>query len=65
MISTMYKKVTIERDDYASIFELLKHDKKNSNGEVNFVLLNDFEEFELDCKISNKLLIESIEFYNS
>ena len=65
MISTMYEKVTIERDDYAAIFELLKHDKKNSNGEVNFVLLNDFEEFKLDCKISNKLLIESIEYYNS
>jgi len=39
--------------------------KKNNNGEVNFVLLNDFEEFKLDCKISNKLLIESIEYYNS
>jgi 3-dehydroquinate synthase len=65
MISTMYEKVTIQQEDYAAIFELLKHDKKNSNGEVNFVLLNDFEEFKLDCKISNKLLIESIEYYNS
>ena len=65
MISTLYEKVTIEKDDYAAIFELLKHDKKNNNGEVNFVLLNDFEEFKLDCKISTKLLIESIEYYNS
>jgi len=65
MISTMYEKVTIVQEDYAPIFELLKHDKKNNNGEVNFVLLNDFEEFKLDCKISNKLLIESIEYYNS
>ncbi len=46
-------------------FDLLKHDKKNSNGQVNFVLLNDFEDFKLDCKISNELLKESIEFYNS
>ena len=65
MISTMYEKVTIVQEDYAPIFELLKHDKKNNNGEVNFVLLNDFEEFKLDCKISNKLLVESIEYYNS
>ena len=65
MVSAMYEKVTIEKDDYFSIFELLKHDKKNTSGEVNFVLLNDFEEFKLDCKISNKLLIESIEYYNS
>jgi len=65
MVSAIYEKVTIEKDDYFSIFELLKHDKKNTSGEVNFVLLNDFEEFKLDCKISNKLLIESIEYYNS
>jgi len=64
-ILLVHEKVTIQQEDYAAIFELLKHDKKNNNGEVNFVLLNDFEEFKLDCKISNKLLIESIEYYNS
>ena len=26
---------------------------------------NDFEEFKLDCKVSTKLLTESIEYYNS
>ena len=65
MIDVMYEKVVIDVSDYDPIFDLLKHDKKNSNGQVNFVLLNDFEDFKLDCKISNELLIESIEFYNS
>ena len=65
MIDVMYEKVFIGVSDYDPIFDLLKHDKKNSNGQVNFVLLNDFEDFKLDCKISNELLIESIEFYNS
>lgn len=65
MIDVMYKKVVIDVSDYDPIFDLLKHDKKNSNGQVNFVLLNDFEDFKLDCKISNELLLESIEFYNS
>ena len=65
MIDVMYEKVVIDVSDYDPIFDLLKHDKKNSNGQVNFVLLNDFEDFKLDCKISNELLVQSIEFYNS
>ena len=61
----MYEKVLIKPSDYAAILDLLKHDKKNVNGQVNFVLLNDFEKYQLDCKVSNELIIESIEFYNS
>ena len=59
------KRFILQEEDYDSIFDLLKHDKKNTNGQVNFVLLNDFEDFKLDCKITNKLLKESIHFYNS
>ena len=65
LIASLYKKVSIEQEDYDRIFDLLKHDKKNKNGQLNFVLLNDFEDFKLDCNVSNKLLEESIEFYNS
>ena len=45
--------------------DLLKHDKKNVNGQVNFVLLNDFEDHKLDCKVTEELIVESLEFYNS
>jgi len=65
MITSMYEKVLIKPSDYAAILDLLKHDKKNVNGQVNFVLLNDFEKYQLDCIVSNELIIESIEFYNS
>lgn len=65
LIASLYKKVSIEQEDYDRIFDLLKHDKKNKNGQLNFVLLNDFEDFKLDCNVSNKLLEESIEFYTS
>jgi 3-dehydroquinate synthase len=43
---------------------ILKHDKKNVNGQVNFVLLNNFEDYKLDCKVTEELIIESLEFYN-
>lgn len=64
-ISSIFKKVTILDSDLEFIFEYLKHDKKNTAGEINFVLLNDFEKFELDCKVSTDLIKESIYFYNS
>tara|TARA_R110001632_G_scaffold45215_10_gene114891 strand:+ start:3132 stop:4190 length:1059 start_codon:yes stop_codon:yes gene_type:complete len=65
IINSLYKKVVIEASDYPGILDLLKHDKKNVNGQVNFVLLNDFEKYQLDCLVPNELLIESILFYNS
>ncbi|CAI8348294.1 MAG: 3-dehydroquinate synthase [Flavobacterium sp. SCGC AAA160-P02] len=65
IIMSFYKKVTIERNDYQGILNLLKHDKKNTIGQVNFVLLNDFERYQLDCNVPEKLIIDSIEYYNS
>ena len=65
LIGSIYRKVPIESKDYEPIVDLLKHDKKNRSGKINFVLLYDFGEFKLDCEIDDKLLAESVEFYNS
>jgi 3-dehydroquinate synthase len=62
-ILAIYTKVSLLKNDFIGILSLLKHDKKNVNGQVNFVLLNDFEDYKLDCKVSEKLIIESLEFY--
>lgn len=64
-ILSIYTKVIIEETDFPSIISLLKHDKKNVNGQINFVLLNDFEDYKIDCKVPEELLIKSLEFYNS
>jgi len=63
-IINIYGKTTILKEDYALIIDLLKHDKKNVGGQVNFVLLNAIEDFKLDCKVSLKLIIESLDYYN-
>ncbi|MBS9774635.1 MAG: 3-dehydroquinate synthase [Tenacibaculum sp.] len=63
-IIKIYGKTTILESDFTEIINLLKHDKKNINGEVNFVLLNDIENFKIDCKVNNDLVIESLRFYN-
>jgi len=64
VILSIYDKVHLSKEDFPGIMELLKHDKKNVNGQVNFVLLNDYEDYQLDCKVSNELIMSSMEFYN-
>jgi len=64
-VFAIYNKTTLLKKDFSSIVTLLKHDKKNTNGQVNFVLLNNFEDYKLDCKVPEKLVLESLEFYNS
>lgn len=64
VITSIYNKTNLLKEDFSSILNLLKHDKKNVNGQVNFVLLNDFENFKLDCKVPESLIVKSMEFYN-
>ncbi|AOW19717.1 3-dehydroquinate synthase [Urechidicola croceus] len=62
---TIYGKFSIEKSDYAPIIELLKHDKKNTSGHVNFVLLSDLEKFKFNCQVSEELIIESLNYYQN
>ena len=64
VILSIYDRTNLLKEDFSDIIELLKHDKKNINGQVNFVLLNDYEDYKIDCKVPEKLILESMEFYN-
>lgn len=64
VIISIYGKTNLLNEDFSSILGLLKHDKKNVNGQVNFVLLNDYEDFKIDCKVPENLIIESMKYYN-
>ncbi|KAB1159941.1 3-dehydroquinate synthase [Tenacibaculum aiptasiae] len=63
-IHTIYGKIEILEDDFSAILELMKHDKKNIGGEINFVLLKDYEDFKIDCKVPSNLIIDSLKYYN-
>ena len=63
-IVNIYGKTDILKEDYSAIIDLLKHDKKNVGGQVNFVLLNAIENFKLDCKVTIELITESLDYYN-
>ena len=61
----LYGKVTFEESDYQDIISLLKFDKKNSHGNINFVLLNDIASTKIDCIVENSLILEAFNYYNS
>ncbi len=65
IILSIYNKVAINSSDYDAIIELLIHDKKNVNGQVNFVLLTKFEKFKLDCKVEKELIVKALDYYKS
>lgn len=65
LVVSIYNKTLLLNEDFSEIMDLLKHDKKNVNGQVNFVLLNDYEDCKIDCKVSEELIKESMGFYNS
>lgn len=64
-IIKIYGKVALVKEDFQPILELMKHDKKNIGGEINFVLLNDYEDFKINSKASDGLIRESLSYYNS
>ena len=61
----IYGKIPMSKADHKGITTLLIHDKKNVGGKVNFVLLNAFESFELDCEVEKELVIDALDYYMS
>lgn len=65
VVELLYHSVAIVKDDYSEIIDLLKYDKKNAYGNVNFVLLSDIGRHKLDCKVENELIMEAFDYYNN
>lgn len=58
-----YPKTTFTNKDIDTILTLLKFDKKNSHGNINFVLLKSIGETAIDIKVTPELLRESFSYY--
>lgn len=58
-----FGKTMIQDSDFESIIELMIYDKKNVSGIVNFILLKDIEQCEIDVQVNNELLIEGLKYY--
>lgn len=57
-----YEAINFTCNDYDRLFELMKHDKKNVGGEINFTLLSDVGEIQLDNHASCELIGDMFDF---
>ena len=58
-----FEKISFTEKDIEQIIELLKYDKKNSHGNINFVLLEKIGQCKLDCIVPNDLIYQAFAFY--
>ena len=61
-INEKYGKFAITCNDYDGLLELMRHDKKNSNGNINFALLEDIGCPVLDCHATKDDIFEAFDF---
>ncbi|MCH2488969.1 MAG: 3-dehydroquinate synthase [Flavobacteriales bacterium] len=61
----LYGKHDFLRKDINAIIDLLIYDKKNTNGKVLFVLLNDFGSHKINCEVPNTLIYKAFDYYKN
>jgi len=64
VFSCFFPKVDIEEEDQIGILALLRHDKKNSAGRINFVLLNAIGSPKIDIVVPEEHFTKAFEFYS-
>ena len=62
-ILKIYKKINFSNSEIMEIIKLLKHDKKNSHGKINFILLKEIGNPVYDIEVENKTIIDSFQYY--
>jgi 3-dehydroquinate synthase len=65
VILNIYKPVAIAPNDYEPIMDLMKYDKKNEHGNINFVLLETIGKPVKDCLVDNALIVNAFGYYKS
>lgn len=63
--SKFYKLPTLKMEEFHSLLELMKNDKKNTKSNLNFTLIKAIGEGSFDHKVTTELIIESFHFYNT
>ncbi|MEE9349682.1 MAG: 3-dehydroquinate synthase [Flavobacteriaceae bacterium] len=58
-----YDTIKLDENDFNVILDLMKHDKKNTNGFISFVLLEKIGHCKINCQVKNELIIESLKYY--
>ena len=62
-IQQNYGAFNISCDDYETLFEIAKHDKKNQGDKINFTLLSAIGNVKIDQTAEKELIFEAFDFY--
>ncbi|MFN2261229.1 MAG: 3-dehydroquinate synthase [Psychroflexus sp.] len=65
IINNYFGKVDFNNTDIQEIIKLLIHDKKNRNGNINFVLLENIGAPKINCQVDSELIYDAFEFYKN
>ena len=58
-----YGQMAITCDDYPALLSLMRHDKKNTAGHINFTLLGDAGDIRINQHATDELILEALDFY--
>ncbi len=64
-ILKIYGKYSLKNEYFSEILRLMKNDKKNKNGLINFTMLNEIGKAKIDQTCSEELILESLTYYSS
>ena len=59
-----FKAVKLDEMDSHRLIELMKHDKKNEKGDINFSLLSAIGKCEINKKAKADQIIEALKYYS-
>tara|TARA_R110002012_G_scaffold49243_4_gene127457 strand:+ start:676 stop:1740 length:1065 start_codon:yes stop_codon:yes gene_type:complete len=62
-LKKLYGNVHFSSEDIDAIIKLLKYDKKNEHGIINFVLLEHIAQPKINCAVENELIVEAFNYY--
>lgn len=63
-ITRIYGKVTLKKSNYPRMINLMKNDKKNENEHINFSLIANIGDVEVNHVTSEEMIVESLDYYN-
>ncbi|MCQ2974720.1 MAG: 3-dehydroquinate synthase [Bacteroidales bacterium] len=64
LIGTYFPSCSFKMDIYQQLINLMQHDKKNSEGKINFALVSNFGKYQYDINCSNEDICQAFSFYN-
>ena len=62
-IKEHYGQLPITCDDYPALLELMRHDKKNTAGIINFTLLGGIGDIIINQTATDEEICEALDFY--